>query len=626
MHPPVISHEVFTQEDIDLFKDVRTQCLQLHPRLMNFAPGADHEPGMSVVNFNSDIENRVDAFYKQMYDQKVTVESVVQLLQSAKESENPTDHEFLACFLTGLFDEHRSVQISSGYQVSSDSLTKFIPSRFFPTYPPRELSLTAILFGSIIQHQLIEYIPLGIAVRHVLDALRHPPESNWFMFGVQSLSQFQSRLSEWPQLASAILTIPHLPVVHPDIAAYARSALARSEGGENGLHIDGVEVIEQPAFTAIRPDEVSPDEETEMEDPQEEVSDKILFIVNNLARNNFESKVADMTSNMKVEYSKWFANYLVTQRVVMEPNNHQLYLDFLDALDLSPLNRRILHETLVRSTVLLNSEKTVQSSSERSYLKNLGSWLGSITLAKNKPIKHSNIAFKDLLIQGYDANRLMVAIPFVCKVLEQSSRSRVFKPPNPWLMGILRVLVELYKFAELKLNLKFEIEVLCKSLSIELKEIQPTTTLRSRPQRDAAPLESGPSAAVADQERLALARYAQSGMLVNEQARPAAQGLGLGSQTGYSAALQGTSSASWLRLILSPAYGIGNLAFTDNITAALQNLPNYITFSANVPTFANNASLKRIIHMAIDRAIREVVGPNDSMCFRMLTPIFSGPR
>jgi CCR4-NOT transcription complex subunit 1 len=35
-------------------------------------------------------------------------------------------------------------------------------------------------------------------------------------------------------------------------------------------------------------------------------------------------------------------------------------------------------------------------------------------------------------------------------------------------MAVIRLLVELYQNADLKLNLKFEIEVLCKSLSIDL--------------------------------------------------------------------------------------------------------------------------------------------------------------
>jgi len=75
---------------------------------------------------------------------------------------------------------------------------------------------------------------------------------------------------------------------------------------------------------------------------------------------------------------------------------------------------------------------------------------------------------QQLLLEGFDTNRLIVVIPFVCKVLEQGSKNSVFKPPNPWVMGILRLLVELYQFADLKLNLKFEIEVLCKSLNIDV--------------------------------------------------------------------------------------------------------------------------------------------------------------
>lgn len=74
-----------------------------------------------------------------------------------------------------------------------------------------------------------------------------------------------------------------------------------------------------------------------------------------------------------------------------------------------------------------------------------------------------------MLIEGYDSNRLIVVIPFVCKVLEQVKNSRVFQPPNPWLMAIMRLLAELYHFAELKLNLKFEVEVLCKNIRLDIK-------------------------------------------------------------------------------------------------------------------------------------------------------------
>ena len=44
-------------------------------------------------------------------------------------------------------------------------------------------------------------------------------------------------------------------------------------------------------------------------------------------------------------------------------------------------------------------------------------------------------------------------------------------------MGIMNLLAELHQEHDLKLNLKFEIEVLCKTLSIELASLQPGNLL-----------------------------------------------------------------------------------------------------------------------------------------------------
>ena len=59
-------------------------------------------------------------------------------------------------------------------------------------------------------------------------------------------------------------------------------------------------------------------------------------------------------------------------------------------------------------------------------------------------------------------------VPFVAKVLESCAESRIFKPPNPWTMAIMSVLSELHSAPDLKLNLRFEVEVLCKHLNMEI--------------------------------------------------------------------------------------------------------------------------------------------------------------
>ncbi|KAJ3054880.1 hypothetical protein HDU99_007674, partial [Rhizoclosmatium hyalinum] len=179
---------------------------------------------------------------------------------------------------------------------------------------------------------------------------------------------------------------------------------------------------------------------------------------------------------------------------------------------------------------------------ERSLLKNLGTWLGSITLAKNRPIKHKNLSFKGLLLEGYESDRLIVVIPFVCKVLEQSHDSKVFKPPNPWLMAIMKLLSELYNYADLKLNLKFEIEVLCKKIQLDIKDIESSFILRKVPSKVVGAKKLGQPDALAVQ--------------------PGDEGL----------------------------YPISV----------------YITLP-NLPIFNTQPAMKRIVHIAIDRAIREVV-------------------
>ncbi|CCM03832.1 uncharacterized protein FIBRA_05981 [Fibroporia radiculosa] len=555
------SSGIMHESDVDYCLEVRNACLQIHPRLMNLVPGSDAEPGFAVVSYTPEIEAEVDSIYKQMYDEHISIDDVIALLQRNKTSANPRDHEIFSCMLHFLFDEYK----------------------FFQSfYPPRELAMTGYLFGSLIQYQLVDYIPLGIAIRYVLDALNCPPETNLFKFGIQALARFESRLSEWQPLCHALLKIPHLLETRPDLATSIQRAIAAAGDDANSavdLRTLGIAGIPEPprVFTAIQPD----DAEGEMDHPPEEVSDKILFIVNNLAPLNFDSKLADMRAQFQEQYSRWFANYLVDQRVSTEPNNHQLYLRFLDALDTQSLFRLVMQETFVKSTALLNAEATMKSTSERTILKNIASWLGNITLARDRPIKHKNLSFKDLLIEGYESGRLAVAIPFVCKTLEPCAKSKVFRPPNPWLMAVISLLAELYHFAEMKAILKFEIELLCKALEIDIDSIQATTILRNRPLTDVL-AGTGLPEYVGDIDALPMGGYD-----LTTQAQGETQVLPLGP----------TSPSEGQRVLG---------AHIESILAALLPL---VVINPQLAPLHTNQSFKRAIQLAVDRAVRDILVP-----------------
>ncbi|OIT36093.1 PREDICTED: CCR4-NOT transcription complex subunit 1 [Nicotiana attenuata] len=220
--------------------------------------------------------------------------------------------------------------------------------------------------------------------------------------------------------------------------------------------------------------------ETPIEAPASEIQDKISFIINNLSAANIEAKAKEFTGIVEEQYYPWFAQYMVMKRASIEPNFHDLYLKFLDKVTSKALFKEIVQATYENCKVLLGSELIKSSSEERSLLKNLGSWLGKITIGRNQVLRAREIDPKSLIIEAYEKGLMIAVIPFTSKVLEPCQSSLAYQPPNPWTMGILGLLAEIYAMPNLKMNLKFDIEVLFKNLGVDLKEVVPTSLLKDR--------------------------------------------------------------------------------------------------------------------------------------------------
>lgn len=220
--------------------------------------------------------------------------------------------------------------------------------------------------------------------------------------------------------------------------------------------------------------------ETPIEAPPSETQDKISFIINNLSSANIETKAKEFTEVLKEQYYPWFAQYMVMKRASIEPNFHDLYLKFLEKANSKDLTREIVKATYENCKVLLGSELIKSSSEERSLLKNLGGWLGKITISRNHVLRAKEIDPKALIIEAYEKGLMIAVIPFTSKILEACSNSLAYQPPNPWTMGVLGLLAEIYAMPNLKMNLKFEIEVLFKNLNVDLKEVTPSSLLMDR--------------------------------------------------------------------------------------------------------------------------------------------------
>ncbi|XP_038609305.1 CCR4-NOT transcription complex subunit 1 isoform X5 [Tachyglossus aculeatus] len=568
-------------------------------------------------HFSKEIDDEANSYFQRIYNHPphptMSVDEVLEMLQRFKDSNIKREREVFNCMLRNLFEEYR----------------------FFPQYPDKELHITACLFGGIIEKGLVTYMALGLALRYVLEALRKPFASKMYYFGIAALDRFKNRLKDYPQYCQHLASISHFiqfphhlqeyieygqqsrdpPVkMQGSITTPGSIALAQAQAqaqvpakpplaGQVSTIVTTSTTTTAKTITITRPTGVSfkkdvppsinttnidtllvaTDQTERIVEPPENVQEKIAFIFNNLSQSNMTQKVEELKETVKEEFMPWVSQYLVMKRVSIEPNFHSLYSNFLDTLKNPEFNKMVLNETYRNIKVLLTSDKAAANFSDRSLLKNLGHWLGMITLAKNKPILHTDLDVKSLLLEAYvkGQQELLYVVPFVAKVLESSVRSVVFRPPNPWTMAIMNVLAELHQEHDLKLNLKFEIEVLCKNLALDISELKPGSLLKDKDRlKNLEEQLSAPKKDVKQPEEL-----------------PAIT-------TTTASTTPATSTTCTATVPPQPQY-----SYHDINVYSLGGLAPHITLNPTIPLFQAHPQLKQCVRQAIERAVQELVHP-----------------
>ncbi|XP_055477306.1 CCR4-NOT transcription complex subunit 1 isoform X4 [Psammomys obesus] len=569
-------------------------------------------------HFSKEIDDEANSYFQRIYNHPphptMSVDEVLEMLQRFKDSTIKREREVFNCMLRNLFEEYR----------------------FFPQYPDKELHITACLFGGIIEKGLVTYMALGLALRYVLEALRKPFGSKMYYFGIAALDRFKNRLKDYPQYCQHLASISHFmqfphhlqeyieygqqsrdpPVkMQGSITTPGSIALAQAQaqaqvpakaplaGQVNTMVTTSTTTTVAKTVTVTKPTGVSfkkdvppsinttnidtllvaTDQTERIVEPPENIQEKIAFIFNNLSQSNMTQKVEELKETVKEEFMPWVSQYLVMKRVSIEPNFHSLYSNFLDTLKNPEFNKMVLNETYRNIKVLLTSDKAAANFSDRSLLKNLGHWLGMITLAKNKPILHTDLDVKSLLLEAYvkGQQELLYVVPFVAKVLESSIRSLVFRPPNPWTMAIMNVLAELHQEHDLKLNLKFEIEVLCKNLALDINELKPGSLLKDKDRlKNLDEQLSAPKKDVKQPEEL-----------------PAIT-------TTTTSTTPATSTTCTATVPPQPQY-----SYHDINVYSLAGLAPHITLNPTIPLFQAHPQLKQCVRQAIERAVQELVHP-----------------
>ncbi|KAJ8950014.1 hypothetical protein NQ318_002425 [Aromia moschata] len=557
-------------------------------------------PDMSP-HVSKEIEDEANNYFQRIYNHPphptLSIDEVLAMLKRFQDSHSKREKEpgltnvtlsgglvgnelgVFNCMLRSLFEEYK----------------------FFPQYPDKELHITAQLFGGIIERGIVtSYVALGLALRFVLEALKKPEGSKMYYFGIAALDRFKNRLKEYHKYCEHVRAIPHFSDFPQHLQEYVEYGLQSMEPP----HKPEGPVLPASLAAMLAPPNTpsSYGKEEKATAPPEPLQDKTAFIFNNLSQLNLKQKCDELRELVLEEYYPWLSQYLVMKRASIEFNFHGLYSNFLDTLNVNEVIKMVTRETFRNIRVLLRSDKAIANFSDRSLLKNLGHWLGMLTLSRNKPILQIDLDLKSLLVEAYHKGQqeLLYVVPFVAKVLESCAKSKVFKPPNPWTMALMNVLAELHSEPDLKLTLKFEIEVLCKNLEIDVTQLKPAVYLK-------------------DPERIRKIEYQLSQPMKKESLSQPIQGnlpsgnlndpelvnIIPGQQTS-SPVVQNNSTTptSALSAPPEPRYG-----YSDIQIAGMQAFQTHTVVSPSILLFQTQPQLKALVRTSIERAVQEWIAP-----------------
>ena len=440
--------------------------------------------------FQPDVEAEANACYERIYAQEASVQDVLEIMIRLRGSHDSRDGMVFACMVHNLLDEFR----------------------FFSKYPEKELALTGVIFGQLLHApRLLEGPPLFIGIRMIAEALLcWPPESKLWRFGMTALAQcVPDATSRWPSFCRMLIKGVTGLSTFPTIYERLRQGTLIDGGEEDAALVPFLEGLLVPTpgpQASLAPSFISLGERASrslnaelahlpagvrrwllLEGEDGELpslpAERLLFLVNNVVSSNLSEKAREIAILLQEQgeeeplVGSWLARYLVLKRIGGEPNQHLIYLRLILSVEQLRAEAAIslLHWTLLvavcKARALIISLSAIPVASDEMLLRNLGAWIGLVTLGLQRPLLHGYVPIIELVLEAHDMDHLSLVLPFICRIIEGLARAptpQVLLPRNPWVMRVLGLLVDLYAEGErgLRLNLRFEIEGLFRMLNV----------------------------------------------------------------------------------------------------------------------------------------------------------------
>ncbi|KAJ5075043.1 ccr4-not transcription complex [Anaeramoeba ignava] len=437
-HPPEIAQKI---------EAVFDDYLKMRPELLRYDLSF-----RNTIPYSQICEKQANEFFEKIFTKRISSQEIEHDLKMLRDSQITQNRDVFTCIIQSIFYEIQNIE----------------------GYPNGQLQIIAEFFGSLVGREILELPLIMIAVENILKCLERSPQSNTFNFGLIALSQFKHIIVHNPEIFQRI---EKLRFSNEIMEMLFQNQNLVTNSPHNNVNIDNTSRNQTP----------SPSYEDAVVEPQpiqnKEIENKILFIFNNLTQENAKQKAQDLSQILSVQNTPWVARSVIAARASTVQDMHPIIIALLDNIENPSLCSQVLFELYRKIQLLLKSPTLLENEKERTSLKNMGNFLGLMTLQRNKPILQKYLNIKDILVEGFYQDKLQAIIPFVAKILSKCQKSKVFHSENPWLKSLVSVLTEIYQINNLTLSLKFDIDGLFQDLNINISDVLPSN-LFSSPQLD----------------------------------------------------------------------------------------------------------------------------------------------
>ncbi|KAI6196201.1 hypothetical protein M3Y94_01080700 [Aphelenchoides besseyi] len=187
----------------------------------------------------------------------------------------------------------------------------------------------------------------------------------------------------------------------------------------------------------------------ETKDRQQKLLDIATFFINNTTYNNLDSQ-ATVISKLMVLGGDRLRSHLITQfcrtRALCEYNNLELYAEMISLVQDETFCDQIVMESVKVVTEILDAN--VVNGKVKEKLRNIGTFIGLLTLARDIPILASTADFKRMLIDAMakkDSQRICLMVVLITHLLKYCERSIIFKKDCTWVSRLIALLKEVHE-------------------------------------------------------------------------------------------------------------------------------------------------------------------------------------